>query len=656
MASQPAASAIAAAELRNWPMKPCIRVLSHRRWAVPRPIALGTAEARRRMTAVASCSRWRQVGWHALVWSRSRHPVRGDAQDHPRRHGRVLRRDRAARRPVAARPADRGGLGRERGVVLTASYEARPFGVRSAMPSSRARRLCPELRFVRPRFDAYKQASRQIRAIFARHTDLIEPLSLDEAYLDVTEACRGRTSARSLARAIKAAIHGRARAHRLGRGLVQQVPGQDRLRPREARRADGDPAARRRWPSSPPCRSSGSTASGRPRRGGCGRWASPAAPTCRPAASTSWSQAFGRVGRHYWRHGAGQGRPSGRAGSGAPLVERRDDLRARSARAARRSRRRLAPLADELAERLARSDFFGRTLTLKLRYGDFRWRRAAPRRPCRSATGRQILPTARRAARASGRGPTTRSGSWAWASRTPPTTIAASCCCRSRKCAALGAELDGVRLLLAGLDREAELAVAQHHRMGQRQPAGRGGDVAVDAQEAQCDRLGRVEPGCRRPVRRAARRRPRRVTTIRLSAKPALAIEPVLTGVWTTTRRVSISLAQARSGAAWRSTNSSRSAGTPARSCAEATLISRCSSGAGRPTALQLLELGGAGDGGLRLLLGRRHALAHQRALNSCRLAKIRLEAQNLGPALRQADPIAREHADHERRRQRRNA
>src|SRR5262245_40766030 len=73
------------------------------------------------------------------------------------------------------------------GVVATASYEARKFGVRSAMSSKKALQLCPGIIFVRPRFDVYKETSGKIREIFHRYTDLIEPLSLDEAYLDVTE-------------------------------------------------------------------------------------------------------------------------------------------------------------------------------------------------------------------------------------------------------------------------------------------------------------------------------------------------------------------------------------------------------------------------------------------------------------------------------------
>jgi DNA polymerase-4 len=99
-----------------------------------------------------------------------------------------------------------GGSPSGRGVVMTASYEARKFGVRSAMPSLTAKRLCPHLTFVRPRMEAYKAASEAIRAMFYRYTDLVEPLSLDEAYLDVTENKRHITSAIAIAREIKVAI------------------------------------------------------------------------------------------------------------------------------------------------------------------------------------------------------------------------------------------------------------------------------------------------------------------------------------------------------------------------------------------------------------------------------------------------------------------
>jgi len=93
-----------------------------------------------------------------------------------------------------------------RSVVCAASYEARKFGVRSAMPAVRAERLCPQAIFVPPDFVRYKAASRHVREIFARHTDLIEPLSLDEAYLDVTATKTGLPSATATADAIRAAI------------------------------------------------------------------------------------------------------------------------------------------------------------------------------------------------------------------------------------------------------------------------------------------------------------------------------------------------------------------------------------------------------------------------------------------------------------------
>ncbi|ALD20749.1 DNA polymerase IV [Hymenobacter sp. DG25A] len=99
------------------------------------------------------------------------------------------------------------GSPRQRGVVAAASYEARQFGVRSAMPSTIAQRKCPELIFVKPRFDVYKAVSRQVRAIMEDYTLLIEPLSLDEAYLDVTHTLQDQhTTATELAQQIRARI------------------------------------------------------------------------------------------------------------------------------------------------------------------------------------------------------------------------------------------------------------------------------------------------------------------------------------------------------------------------------------------------------------------------------------------------------------------
>jgi len=97
---------------------------------------------------------------------------------------------------LKGQPVIVGGQPDSRGVVATCSYEARKFGIHSAMPCSRAYQLCPQGVFVRPRFAAYKQASQDIHSVFKEYTDLIEPLSLDEAYLDVTnvELCEGSAS------------------------------------------------------------------------------------------------------------------------------------------------------------------------------------------------------------------------------------------------------------------------------------------------------------------------------------------------------------------------------------------------------------------------------------------------------------------------------
>src|SRR5215213_4833313 len=105
---------------------------------------------------------------------------------------------------LRGRPVAVGG--QHRGVVTAASYEARKYGVRSAMPSVTAKRRCPELLFVKPRFDVYRAVSHQIRAIFFDYTELVEPLSLDEAYLDVTEDRHGLGSARAIAEDIRRRI------------------------------------------------------------------------------------------------------------------------------------------------------------------------------------------------------------------------------------------------------------------------------------------------------------------------------------------------------------------------------------------------------------------------------------------------------------------
>lgn len=115
-----------------------------------------------------------------------------EQRDNPEYRGRPL--------VVGGSPEGRGG------VVAAASYEARKYGIRSAMPSKKALELCPEVLFVYPRFAAYKEVSNKIHEIFHRHTDLVEPLSLDEAYLDVTRDKQNIGSAIEIAKQIRQAI------------------------------------------------------------------------------------------------------------------------------------------------------------------------------------------------------------------------------------------------------------------------------------------------------------------------------------------------------------------------------------------------------------------------------------------------------------------
>lgn len=107
---------------------------------------------------------------------------------------------------LRGKPVVVGGSPDQRGVVAAASYEARQFGIHSAMPSRTAMQRCSQLIFVRPRFEVYRQVSQQIHEIFHRYTDLVEPLALDEAYLDVTTNKRGLPSATIIAQEIKAQI------------------------------------------------------------------------------------------------------------------------------------------------------------------------------------------------------------------------------------------------------------------------------------------------------------------------------------------------------------------------------------------------------------------------------------------------------------------
>jgi DNA polymerase-4 len=116
----------------------------------------------------------------------------------------VEQRDRPE---IKGKPVIVGGNPNSRGVVAACSYEAREFGIHSAMASATAYKLCPEAVFIRPRFDAYRAVSSEIREIFYEYTDLVEPLSLDEAFLDVTENFKGMPSATLIAREIRKKIY-----------------------------------------------------------------------------------------------------------------------------------------------------------------------------------------------------------------------------------------------------------------------------------------------------------------------------------------------------------------------------------------------------------------------------------------------------------------
>ncbi|MGF1522966.1 MAG: DNA polymerase IV [Leptolyngbyaceae cyanobacterium] len=116
----------------------------------------------------------------------------------------VEQRDHAEYR---GKPIVVGGRPEQRGAVAAASYEARQFGIRSAMPARVAQQRCPHVIFVKPRFDVYRAVSQQVRAIFNRYTELVEPLALDEAYLDVTKNLVGESSAIAIAKSIRHDIY-----------------------------------------------------------------------------------------------------------------------------------------------------------------------------------------------------------------------------------------------------------------------------------------------------------------------------------------------------------------------------------------------------------------------------------------------------------------
>lgn len=271
-------------------------------------------------------------------------------------------------------PALRGkpvavGGGSARGVVAAASYEARAFGVRSAMPGFKARRLCPDLIFVKSRFDAYKAVSRTIRDVFFRYTDLIEPLSLDEAYLDVTAPKRGGPSATEIAAAIKAEIRDETELTAsagvsFNKFLAKIASDLDKpdglsvIRPEEADAFIAGLPIEKFFGIGPV------TARKMKERG------IETGLDLRRRSEDELVRLFGKVGRHYHRIVRGQderevkpNRPNKSIGAETTFEHDIADPLIML--------QRLEPLARRIEERMAASGHFGRTLTLKIKHRDF---------------------------------------------------------------------------------------------------------------------------------------------------------------------------------------------------------------------------------------------------------------------------------------------
>ena len=240
-----------------------------------------------------------------------------------------------------------GGDPSGRGVVSTASYEARPFGCHSAMPMATAIRLCPQAIVLPVRFERYRQLSDQVFAILERFSPLVEPLSIDEAFLDVTGCERLLGPAAEIAAEIKRPVRARDAADRQRRRGAEQVPGQARQRPEEARRPGGHHRARtcRRCSTRCRCRKIWGVGPG----GGQG---AREARTCARSASSAGCrrsccrQRFGEWGEHCHRLARGlddrpvepdgQAKSIGQEETFPEDVGEIDELRARAAGAGRR--------------------------------------------------------------------------------------------------------------------------------------------------------------------------------------------------------------------------------------------------------------------------------------------------------------------------------
>lgn len=268
----------------------------------------------------------------------------------------------------AGKPVAVGGSSR-RGVVAAASYEARAYGVHSAMPSVVAARRCPHLIFVKARFDVYKEVSRQIREIFRTYTGLVEPLSLDEAYLDVTEPLKGPPSATLLARRIKKDILDATRLTAsagvsFNKFLAKTASGMNKpdgltvIRPEEAQAFLAALPIER-------FHGVGAVTARRMKELGIHTGGDLQRRTERELATH-----FGKSGRYYHRIARGDDprpvqphRERKSVGAERTFHEDIDDLHA--------LRERLESIAAGVADRLARAEAAGRTITLKIKYLDF---------------------------------------------------------------------------------------------------------------------------------------------------------------------------------------------------------------------------------------------------------------------------------------------
>ena len=276
-----------------------------------------------------------------------------EQRDHPEYRGK----------PIAV---GGGGL---RGVVAAASYEARKFGVRSAMPSVTAQRLCPQLIFVRHRFDVYREVSAQIREIFHSYTDLVEPLSLDEAYLDVTEPKQGPKSATLIAKAIREKIFEETQLT-ASAGIsyckflakvasdINKPNGMKVILPEEALRFLGELPVEQ-------FHGIGKVTANKLRRMGIRNGAD-----LRELTEIELVKRFGKAGRHYYRIVRGEDeRPVNpnriRKSIGAERTYFEDVSDPKV------MKEKLAYLCEKVFDYMDRSQNFGRTITLKMKTPDF---------------------------------------------------------------------------------------------------------------------------------------------------------------------------------------------------------------------------------------------------------------------------------------------